>query len=233
MVGRKLLAFLGLILLVFAFAVESTFGQAAASLAQLNGTILDASGGAVAKANVTLRDVETNRTYTATSSDSGSYVIPNLAPGQYELKVTFTGFTPYTQTGIVLRVGQTATIGVTLGVKSGEEQLVVTTEAQQIEPTKTEISQVIETQQIGSLPISGRLFTDFALLTPGVATSRTSLGTTFTDFPSVTRSPWTARISSMPAAACSGRRPRRNPSRNSAWSTAALARNMAGPWAAL
>jgi len=43
-----------------------------------------------------------------------------------------------------------------------------------IEPTKTEISQVIATQQIGSLPISGRQFTDFALLTPGVATSRTS-----------------------------------------------------------
>src|SRR5260370_12899789 len=182
MVGRKLVAFLGFTVLMFAVRVESTFGQAATSLAQLNGTILDASGGAVAKANVTLREVETNRTYSATSSDSGYYVIPNLAPGQYELKVTFTGFTPYTQTGIVLRVGQTATIGVTLGVKSGEEQLVVTTEAQQIEPTKTEISQVIETQQIGSLPISGRLFTDFALLTPGVATSRTSLGTTFTDF---------------------------------------------------
>src|SRR5260370_23627125 len=173
---------MGLILLMSAVRRESILGQAATSLAELNGTILDASGGAVAKANVTLREVETNRTYSATSSDSGYYFIPNLAPGQYELKVTFTGFTPYTQTGIVLRVGQTATIGVTLGVKSGEEQLVVTTEAQQIEPTKTEISQVIETQQIGSLPISGRLFTDFALLTPGVATSRTSLGTTFTDF---------------------------------------------------
>jgi outer membrane receptor protein involved in Fe transport len=182
MVGRKLLAFLGSILFLFAVRVESTFGQAAANLAQLNGTILDTSGGAVAKASVTLREVETNRAYTATSSDSGYYVIPNLAPGQYELKVTFTGFAPYTQTGIVLRVGQTATIGVTLGVESGKQQLVVTTEAQQIEPTKTEISQVIETQQIGSLPISGRLFTDFALLTPGVTTSRTSLGTTFTDF---------------------------------------------------
>ena len=46
----------------------------------------------------------------------------------------------------------------------------------------TEISQVVDTQQIQSLPISGRLFTDFALLTPGVATSRTSLGTTFTEY---------------------------------------------------
>src|SRR5712692_8050217 len=182
MVGRKLLAFLGLILLVFAFAVESTFGQAASNLAQLNGTILDASGGAVAKANVTLRDVETNRTYTATSSDSGSYVLPNVAPGRYELKVSYTGFANFTQTGIVLTVGQSATINVTLDVASRGDTISVTTETPVIETTKTEISQVIATQQISSLPISGRLFTDFALLTPGVATSRTSLGTTFTDF---------------------------------------------------
>lgn len=32
------------------------------------------------------------------------------------------------------------------------------------------------------MPISGRLFTDFALLAPSVATSRTALGTTFTEF---------------------------------------------------
>ena len=60
--------------------------------------------------------------------------------------------------------------------------MIVSTEVPVIEPTKTEISQVVNTQQIASLPISGRVFTDFALLTPGVATSRTSLGTTFTEF---------------------------------------------------
>ena len=180
--GRGLLALVGVIGLVFAVRVQNAFGQAATNLAQLNGTIVDASGGVVSKANVTLLEVDTNRSYSTTTSESGNYVIPNLPPGQYQLKVAFTGFAPYTQTGIELRVGQTATINVTLKVQSSGESVVVTTEAQQIEPTRTEVSQVIETQQIGSLPISGRLFTDFALLTPGVATSRTSLGTTFTDF---------------------------------------------------
>ena len=71
---------------------------------------------------------------------------------------------------------------VSLKVASGEQSVLVTTETPVIETTKTEISQVVQPQQIGILPISGRLFTDFALLTPGVATSRTSLGTTFTDF---------------------------------------------------
>ncbi len=178
--GSMSLAF---VLLLLAGRVDSAFGQAGTSLAQLSGTILDPSAATVAKASVVLREIETNRTYNATSSDSGYYVIPNLPPGQYELKVSFTGFANYTETGIVLRVGQTATIDVTMKVGSAAgENVQVTTEAQQIEPTRTEVSQVIETQQINALPISGRLFTDFALLTPGVASSRTSLGSTFTEF---------------------------------------------------
>ncbi len=152
------------------------------STAQLNGTVRDQSGGAVAKASLALREMDTNQTYTANATETGSYVLPNVTPGRYELKVSFTGFANFTQTGIVLTVGQSATIDVTLNVAGQGEQILVTTEAPVIEPTKTEISQVIGTTQIQELPISGRLFTDFALLTPGVATSRTSLGTTFTDF---------------------------------------------------
>src|SRR5262249_30636152 len=87
----------------------------------------------------------------------------------------------HTSTGIVLTVGQTATVNITLRV-TVEESISVTSETPIIEPTRTEVSQVIETKQIASLPVSGRLFTDFALLTPGVATGRTSLVTTFTEF---------------------------------------------------
>ncbi|HKM66198.1 MAG TPA: carboxypeptidase regulatory-like domain-containing protein [Candidatus Acidoferrum sp.] len=180
--NRGVRAFLLLFLIMFVVAVNSSFGQAGTSFAQLNGTVLDPSGGSVGKANVVLREVNTNHVYNATASDNGYYVIPNLPPGQYELKASFTGFAPYTQTGIVLRVGQMATIDVTLKLQSGGEKVVVTTEVQQIEPTRTEVSQVIDAKQIDTLPISGRLFTDFALLTPAVATSRTSLGTTFTEF---------------------------------------------------
>ena len=62
------------------------------------------------------------------------------------------------------------------------EVVTITGDAPPIEPTRTEVSQTIDTAQISSLPVSGRLFTDFALLTPGVATGRTSLGTTVTEF---------------------------------------------------
>jgi outer membrane receptor protein involved in Fe transport len=162
--------------------LDSAFGQAGLGSAQLNGTVVDEKGGAVAAASITLREPDTGAVHNASSGGNGFYVIPNLPPGRYELQVSFSGFANYTQTGIGLRVGQVATIDVTLKVASGSEKVVVTTETPVIEPTKTEISQVVEEEQITSLPTSGRLFTDFALLTPGVATSRTALGTTFTDF---------------------------------------------------
>lgn len=169
-------------LLMVALLPSHAFAQATITFAQLNGTVEDANGHVVGKAAIALREVDTNRSHTATTNDSGYYLIPNLAPGRYELTVSYTGFAKSTQTGIVLSVGQTATVNVTLKVAAVGEVVTVTTEAAAVEPTRTEISQVIDTQQIQNLPVSGRLFTDFALLTPGVATGRTSLGTTFTEF---------------------------------------------------
>src|SRR5215813_6395551 len=156
------------------------FSQA---MAELNGTVQDERGGVVARASITLRETDTNRAYTATTNDDGFYVVPNVPPGRYELKVAFTGFATFTQTGIALTVGQTATLNVTLKAAGVAGELTVTSsETPPIEPTRTEISQVVDRKQIESLPISGRLFTDFALLTPGVATGRTSLQSTFTEF---------------------------------------------------
>jgi outer membrane receptor protein involved in Fe transport len=160
---------------------NQAYSQGGASFAQLNGTVQDTNGAAIVRATITLRNLDTNQAYAATSNDAGYYIVPNLPPGRYELTVTSTGFGKHTQTGIALTVGQTATVNVTLRV-TVEDTISVTGETPLIEPTRTEVSQVIETRQIASLPVSGRLFTDFALLTPGVATGRTSLGTTFTEF---------------------------------------------------
>ena len=175
------LAILLVLALVFG-TVASLSAQVGSGTAQLSGTVRDESGGAVAGASVSLREVETNRSFSGTANDKGFFAFVNLAPGRYELKASSKGFAESVVKGIVLTVAQSALNDVTLKVAARGEQVVVTTEAPTIEPTKTEISQVIETHQIDSLPINGRLFTDFALLTPSVATSRTSLGTTFTDY---------------------------------------------------
>src|SRR5262252_4432691 len=167
------------VLMLFA---NSAFAQAVITVAQLNGTVRDSSGSVVANASVSLRNVDTNRTYMSNSDASGYYIVPNLHPGTYELNVTYTGFQPFMQSNIQLTVGQTATLDVALAVQGVSQLVEVAVETPAIEPTRTELSNVIETKQIQNLPISGRLFTDFALLTPGVTTGRTSVGSTITEF---------------------------------------------------
>jgi len=180
MKSHRLSALCGLFL-AFALA-QFASGQATISYAQLNGTVTDEAGQTIAKATVTVRSLDTNQTFKAVSSDTGFFAVPSLSPGRYELSVSYAGFGNYTRTGMELTVGQTATVNVTLKVAAVKEEVAVSTEAPVVETTRSEVSQVIDTKQIADLPISGRLFTDFALLTPSVATSRTSLGTTFTEF---------------------------------------------------
>src|SRR5215813_342156 len=88
------------VLMLFA---NAAFAQAVIAVAQLNGTVRDSSGSVVANAAVSLRNLDTNRTYMSTSDSSGYYILPNLPPGSYELKVTYTGFEPYAQSSIPVR----------------------------------------------------------------------------------------------------------------------------------
>src|SRR5688572_2314580 len=135
---------------LFFACMHSAYSQATTSFAQLNGAVDDASGASISKASVTLRDLATNQTYRSTTNDAGFYVVPALPPGRYELTVESTGFSRYTQTGIGLTVGQTATINLSLTVAGVASSVTVSTadEVPLLEPTRTEISQVVDAGQI-------------------------------------------------------------------------------------
>jgi hypothetical protein len=171
--------FLGFVLFGFGGSVE---GQVATAFAQLNGAVLDPSGALIAKAAISLHEVDTNQIYSTATNAEGLYAMANLPPGHYELTVEADAFAKYTQRGITLRVGQTASSAITLEIAEAGAEVFVNGEVPPIEPDKTEISQVMDSKQIDSLPISGRLFTDFVLLAPGVTTGRTSLQSTITEF---------------------------------------------------
>jgi len=178
-----------LALLTIAMLTGSTlpaFAQATNAQAQLNGFVHDPQGNVIVKATVTLHDVDTNHIYAAVTNDRGYYALTNIPPARYELTAFYIGFADYKQNGIELNVGQVATIDLTLPISAVGERVIVNMEMPAIEPTRTEVSGVVGTEQISALPISGRLFADFALLSPGVATGRPSLQSTFTD-PATTR----------------------------------------------
>src|SRR5436190_7487769 len=122
-----------LVLALVAVFTPKSFTQATISFAQVNGTVLDEGGRAIVKAAVNLREIDTNQSYTATTNDAGFYVVPSLPPGKYEMAVAYTGFAKYTQTGIVLSVGETATYNVELEVAAGGEVIRVRTGAPTVE----------------------------------------------------------------------------------------------------
>jgi len=165
-----------LVLLVFFGAIApAAMGQAVT--ATLAGKITDSSGGSVAKATITISNTATGFSRTAQSSDTGEYSIPSLPAGEYKLTVEFTGFRGQTK-DITLQVGQTAVLDFTLSPGQVSEKVEVEATSELVEPTRTQVSTVITERQIINLPVNGREFINFALLSPAVTIGDTTSGST-------------------------------------------------------
>lgn len=162
------------ILATLPFAPEAR-GQAVS--ASLEGKITDSSGGAVGKGTVTITNTATGVSRTAQSNDNGDYLIPALPAGDYTVTVEKTGFRKQSKT-LTLQVGQAATLDFTLAPVTVEEKVIVEAATDVAEPTRTQVSTVITEKQIVNLPVNGRQFIDFALLSPAVQIGDTTSGST-------------------------------------------------------
>src|SRR5262249_12864359 len=74
----------------------------------LEGSVKDSSGGAIAKAAVTLRDIGTDQTRTVATDDEGFFRAEQLPVGAYEVRVSFAGFATYRITSVELTLGSVA-----------------------------------------------------------------------------------------------------------------------------
>jgi carboxypeptidase family protein len=163
-------------LLVAACTVApAAFGQAIT--ATLSGKIVDTSGGSVSKARVTVSNTATGFSRTVQSSETGEFTLPALPAGDYSVSVEFTGFGKQTK-NITLQVGQSAALDFTVTPGTREEKVEVAATSELQEPTRTEVSNVITERQIVNLPVNGREFIDFALLSPAVTIGDTTAGNT-------------------------------------------------------
>src|SRR6267378_3891590 len=145
--------------------------------ATLSGRITDASGGSVAKATVTASNVATGLSRSALTSESGEYSIPALPAGEYKVTVELAGFGKQAK-NITLQVGQAAELGFTLSPGEMVQKIEVEATSELLEPTRTQVSTVITENQIVNLPVNGREFINFALLSPAVTIGDTTAGNT-------------------------------------------------------
>jgi hypothetical protein len=140
----------------------------------INGTVTDASQAIVPNAAVKVTDTDTGIVHALVSNGDGIYVAPFLQPGDYTVEFSATGFAGVKKAGLVLAVGETLTVDASLPPASVTTQVVVTTEVPVLDTDKTEVSQSVDQQIISNLPVNGRRWDNFVLLTPNVAPDGTS-----------------------------------------------------------
>jgi outer membrane receptor protein involved in Fe transport len=142
----------------------------------LSGTITDPSGAAVAGARVTARNTETGFVRETTSTGTGLYNLTELPVGTYELTIEAQGFRTTQIPSISLSVGSVATLNIPLQIGTSTATITVSSEVPLVEAARSETSTTINTRQVENLPINGRNFLDFTLLTPGVVRDPTRGG---------------------------------------------------------
>src|SRR5580704_19239912 len=132
------------------------------------GVVKDSSGAVVPDSTVTIHSTETDLTRRAVTDSSGSYRVPALPVGHYDIKIEHAGFKTTTQTGLNLEVGQEAVLDFALQVGTAEQTVQVTGEAQQVNTTNSTLGTVVSEQTISDLPLNGRNYSDLTLLQPGI-----------------------------------------------------------------
>jgi hypothetical protein len=166
-----LLALLGLTLLLPVARAQVS--------ASIRGVVTDASGAPVAQATVRTKNLETEVTRTTSADDAGRYLVFALPVGKYEVRISKSGFQDAVQSGIILVVGEEASVDLRLQVGTVKSEVNVTSDAPIVSVTTRDISGLVGEQAVKDLPLNGRSYDLLLPLNPGIVnfTSQKTGGT--------------------------------------------------------
>jgi outer membrane receptor protein involved in Fe transport len=159
---------LWVVLVAAAFLFSSFRLEAQLTEGTIVGTVSDSSGGGVAGAKVSVKNVGTAITLDTTSDTQGYYRVPHLSPGAYEIQVAKDGFKTLVLQGIQVNVGVITRADATLQVGSLSQSVTVTTITPLIQLDEARLSDTIDTRQVDNLPLNGRQVYQLVTLQPGV-----------------------------------------------------------------
>ena len=161
--GSKILQ-LTVLLCAFAMTTRVTWAQFSGNI---SGNVQDPTGTSVPAASVTLTNVSTSEALTTKTDSGGSYRFVSLAPGNYKMIVTATGFAT-TNLSLTLLTEQTLNVPVQLSMGTIAEKVEVTGEAPTINTADSRTQLTIESQAVSELPLQGRNLIALTTLAPGV-----------------------------------------------------------------
>src|SRR5215472_1981674 len=122
--------------LLLAACVSMQLAAQTTGAGTITGTITDPSGGVIPAATVSVRNTDTQVDRALATNEAGIYVAQFLQPGPYEITVTKEGFAKIVRTGLILQVGQSLTVNLSLAVQATNEAVTVTGEAPIVDTEK-------------------------------------------------------------------------------------------------
>jgi Carboxypeptidase regulatory-like domain/TonB dependent receptor len=160
---------LNAIILKIAFALFSLHpSDASAQTAvdgALSGTVTDLTGAVISRATLQAKDLATGLTTATTSGGDGEFLLPRLPTGEYQITASARWFKPLIMNHIAVELGSATELHLKLQLAYATTEITVTAPDQ---PTATAVSSTITNPEIDSLPVNGRRWQTFALLTPTV-----------------------------------------------------------------
>ena len=141
------------------------------------GTIRDASGAALPNANVTIRNLATGISTTVQADAGGDFLFPNVRAGSYRISAELQGFSTAIVEQVTVAVNARQRVDLVMTPGTVTESIVITDAAQLLETDSSVRGQVVQRDQIVSLPLNGRSYANLALLTPGVRESSQNAST--------------------------------------------------------
>jgi hypothetical protein len=144
--------------------------------ADLDGVVRDETGAMVAGVSITAVNVDTALTRATVTDSNGRFILAAMPPGVYRVSAELFGFGGQTRERVALQLGQAAHVEFGLRISGVLETIVVGGALPVLEARRTAVAYTVGENQIRNLPINGRNFISFSLITPGVAQGRFSSG---------------------------------------------------------
>ncbi len=156
------------LLSLFLLPVVVASAQSESGSASIEGTVTDANGASVAGASVTIHNTETGLERVAATDGGGRYAARVLPVGRYTVRVEAGGFAAGKQDEVILRVGETTPVNLSLQPASVSERVTVTADNETIDAETQATGALISPRLVEDLPVRGRNFTEFVSLTPAI-----------------------------------------------------------------
>src|SRR5258708_5356494 len=167
----------GVVCCVLGVSVFSPGILTQSSYGTISGSVTDASGAAIADAQVTLTNLGTSEKRTQETGSEAFYSFVNLNPGRYKIDVEKPGFKRITRPEVVVDVQQTVRIGLAMQVGDVSQSMEVTGETPLLQPETSSLGQVVEERKANELPLNGRNVFNLVSLAPSVIPQGSAGGT--------------------------------------------------------